>query len=215
MRLHAAERFSLLLPLAFLLAQPAIVNPTGDEQSLEVNPKVISQRFCRGESGVGAIWLNLRLQVINGTDKKLIVQKNIGRAWYRTIVARDKEALAKGVYESDPEIEFMSGEAEVRGPSDMVPGADFTILEPGKSFETESFVDVVVAVGAPSPLNKELIRTGNHVLQLKLSTWPYVVRPESFREKWKKYGKLVYESVKSEPLALSVPQDSEFQDCKP
>ena len=213
MRLHAAERFSLLLPLAFLLAQPAIVNPTSDEQPLEVKAKVISQRYCRGESDVEAIWLNLRLQVINGTDEKLIVQKNIGHAWYRTIVARDKEALAKGVYEDDPEI--MWGEAEVRGPSGVVPGEDFTILEPGKSFETESFVDVVVAIGAPSPLNKGLIRTGNHVLQLKLRTWPYVVRPEPFREKWIKYGQLVYESVKSEPLALFVPQDSEFQYCKP
>ena len=216
MRRHAAERFSLLLLLTFLLTPPAIVRPISDEQSLKVNLKVITQKYCRrGGADVGAIWLNLRLQVINRTDRKLIVLKNIGRAWYRTIVAADEKALAEGTYESDPEIMFTMLESEVRGPSGVVPGEDFVILEPGKSFEAESFIDVTVAVGAPSRLNRDLIRKGNHVLQLKLSTWPFVVRPEPFRDEWKEYGRLVYESVKCEPLPLPVPQDSEFQNCRP
>jgi len=186
-----------------------------DEQSLKVNLKVITRKYCRGEADVGVIWLNLRLQVINRTDRKLIVQKNIGRAWHRTIVAVDEEGLAEGTYEYDPEIMFSLTESEARGPSGAVPGEDFVILEPGKSFEAESFVDVTVATGAPSRLNRDLIRKGNHVLQLKLSTWPYVVRPEPFRDEWKEYGRLVYESVKCEPLPLPVPQDSEFQNCRP
>ena len=79
------------------------------------------------------------------------------------------------------------------------------ILAPGKSFQVKSIVDI--------PVNG-LLQPGDHVLQLDLGTWPHVTPAEQFKESWKKYGELVYEPVKSEPLPFHVPPEADFTKCR-
>ena len=214
--MRRAQRKQLLWILLIFsagLVLPALAGSASEGQPLKVKLAMLTQRYCRGSGDVWAIWLKLQLQTTNITGRKLIVQKTIGRAWYTPIVARDEKALAEHDFEEAPMVEFAPTESEIRGPSQDL-DKDFVILAPGESFEAESSVDLLVGAGAPSPTNKGLIRTGVHVLQLRLATWTYATPPKPFRDKWKDFGELLYETVKSEPLPLRVPLESEFENCR-
>jgi hypothetical protein len=214
MRMCSVNECFRILLLTVVLTQSSHVGLTGESQPLKVNLKILNQKYCSGESSISAVQLALRLEVFNVTHKTLIVQKSIGRAWYREIVARDEESLAAGDFEYNPNIEFLPTKSDEQVPSTDAPGDDFILLGPGKSFEAESLVDIPTRTGALSPLNKGLIQAGDHVLQLRLTTWTLLSQPETFRKSWQRYGELVYEKVKSEPLRLRVPPESELESCK-
>ena len=149
-----------ILLLTVVLTQSLHVGLTGESQPLKVNLKILNQKYCSGESSISAVQLALRLEVFNVTHKTLIVQKSIGRAWYREIVARDEESLAAGNFEYNPNIEFLRTKSDEQVPSTDAPGDDFILLGPGKSFEAESLVDIPTRTGPLSPLNKGLIQAG-------------------------------------------------------
>ena len=142
---------------SFVLALPALAGSASEDQPLKVKLTTLTQRHCRGDGDVWAIWLKLQLQTTNITGKKLIVQKTIGRAWYSPIVARDEKGLPEDNFDEAPSREFMPTESEIRGPSQDALGKELVILSPGESFEAESNVDVLVGAGAPSLTNKGLI----------------------------------------------------------
>ena len=174
------------------------------------------QQNCRGRQSNSedpVVRLKLQLEVTNPTDKRLIISKHIGAAWYGVTVAKDEDALAAGTYESNLNIDWsMTASNEQPLPTD-VPPAEFNILGPGESFEGKSIVYVLVQRDGLPP-SGGLLGPGNHVLQLGLGTWFHVPRPEQFKESWKKYGELVYEPVKTNPLQFRVPPYSDFGECK-
>jgi hypothetical protein len=192
--------FVLLLVVA--LVQPMRAGQESNEKPLEVKLTALGQEDCRGgQSNLAdsAVHLKLRLEIINLTNRKLIVSRGAGVIWYGIIVAKDEQTLAAGIYEYKPIIDWMSN---IIDPYFEAPSAEFTILSPGKSFSVESTVYIV-----------ESLPPGDHVLQLSLGTWFHLQRPQRFKENWKKYGELVYEPVKSEPLRFCVPPETEFAKC--
>jgi hypothetical protein len=215
MRRHGPRQACAFVFFVAALVQSMRAGPGNNEKPLRVKLIVVGQKNCRGgpsSSEVSAVHLKLRLEIVNRSERNLIVAKGIGAAWYGIILAKDEQALAAGIYESDQNIDWVVTESNLQSPPIKAPSKEFTILAPGKSFEVESVVDIQVQRDASSPV-RGLLQPGNHVLQLDLGTWPHVIRPEQFRESWKKYGELVYEPVKSEPLPFRVPPEADFAKC--
>lgn len=176
------------------------------EKPLRVKLSVVSQENCRGDSSsVPVIGLKLRFEIANLSDRKLIVTRTIGAAWYTYILAKNDQALAAGIYEENPNIDWVVTESNRRSPPTEAPSSEFTILEPGKSFNVETTVSI--------PTYPPDFLLGNHVIQLDLGTWPHVSPPERFRKSWKKYGDLVYKPVKSESVPFRVPPEKDFTKC--
>ncbi len=186
-----------------ILVQPIIAEPKNTEKPLKVKLMTIGQENCLGDpswSAASAVHLKLRLEIINLTNRRLIVSRAIGVVWYDFIVAKDRQTLAAGIYEYKPIIDWMT---DIQSPQIEAPSAEFTILSRGKSFNVESTVYLI-----------EPLESGSHVLQLTLGTWFHVQRPESFRKSWKKYGDLVYDPVRSDSLSFLVPAETDFVRCK-
>lgn len=207
MRQLGQRQICFLLLLFAALVQFVGAGSGNSEKPLRVKLSVISQENCRRDrSSVPVINLKLRLEIVNLSDRKLIVARRIGAAWYTYILAKNEQALAARSYEENPNIDWVVTESNRQSPPIEAPSAEFTILDPGKSFDVET------AVSIPTYPQDALL--GNHVIQLDLGTWPHVSPPERFRESWKKYGDLVYKPVKSESVLFRVPPEKEFTKCR-
>jgi hypothetical protein len=207
MRSHAPRRICVFVLFGALLVHSVWAQPGNNEKPLRVKLTAVGQENCSGQnsSEASVVHLKLQLEITNLADRKLIVARSIGAAWYGIIVAKDEQAVAAGTYESNLNIDWVVSESELQRPPIKAPPVEFTILAPGKSFQVKSIVDI--------PVNR-LLQPGDHVLQLDLGTWPHVTPAEQFKEGWKKYGELVYESVKSEPLRFQVPPEADFTKCR-
>jgi len=193
----------LLLTVVALFASTA---PRNDEKPLRVRLSAVGQVNCSEDSSsVPVIRLSLLLEITNRSDRKLIVARRIGSAWYGYILAKNEQALAAGTYEANPNIDWLVTESDRRSPPTDAPSAEFAILDPWKS------LDVYTTVYIPTYPRDALL--GNHVIQLNLGTWPHVAPPEQFKESWQKYGALIFEPVKSEPLGFRVPPEKDFTKC--
>lgn len=181
-------------------------------KQLEVKLRQTGQSNCRNSDGA-TVYLKLELEITNVTQTKVIVSKRIGSKWYGTTVARDERAFSEGSFESDWNIDWFPTESDLENPPENAPPAEFTILEPGKSFFAEGKAVLPAQVDSPSP-SSDLLPPGNHVLQLDLGTWFHVSAAEPFRDSWKKFGNLVYRPTKSEFLHFRVPPIAEFTDCR-
>ena len=203
--MRIAPRFFRQLAAICLIVAPAVTCRAADDQPLQVTPKLIGQEYCYGDAEVYAVRLTLRMKYINGTDKTLILDKEIGVAWYGVAVARNTEDLNAGKYEYHPNIDWMtSGPPNV--PSPHSPGPDFVILAPGRSFTNEIDATVVAQYDGPSDFAGS-IRSGTHMLRLDLSSWNHSGEASKFEESWRRYGRLVTGVIKSEPLEIVVPSN--------
>jgi len=207
MQSHAPSQICVFVFLCALLVLSVWAQPGNNEKPLRVKLTAVGQENCAGQSSseTSVVHLKLQLEITNLSGRKLIVAKSIGAAWYGIIFAKDEQAVAAGTYESKLNIDWAVSESELQSPPIKAPPAGFTILAPGKSFRVESIVDI--------PANG-LLQPGDHVLQLDLGTWPHVTPAEQFKASWKKYGELVYEPVKSEPLPFHVPLEADFTKCR-
>jgi hypothetical protein len=181
--------------------------PTKDDQPLTAIPELIGTRYCYGEAEVYAVWLKLRVKYVNQTDKTLILDRGIGKAFYREKVARSLEELGAGKYEYNPNIDwFLSNKDKLPDTANTdSPGPEFVILPPGNTYVGEINTDVVVQYENPRSFPGS-IRPGVHVLQMELSAWNHPGEASTFAKSWRKFGELVKGVVKTEPLEIRIPE---------
>lgn len=177
-----------------------------DDLSLKAIPELVGTRYCYGDAEVYSIWLRLRVKYVNGTHRTLILDKEIGKAWYGEKVARNLYDLAAGKYEYNPNIDwFFSGKDKLPDtPNIDSPNSDFVVLAPGEAFVSEIKADVVAQYENPKNFVGS-VRSGVHVLQLELSAWNHPGEASAFAESWRKFGELVTGVVKTEPLEIRIP----------
>lgn len=198
-----------------MLVVSAVVSSATDKQPLQATAERISQRFCYGDAETFVLQLKLRLRLVNRTANKLILDKEIGKAWYGVIVARNQEDLAAGKYESNPNIDWFFSDKDKlpNEPSLKSPGVGFALLAPGQAFETEINTGVVAQYDDPHEI-KGAVRPGVHFFQMKLSAWNRFTGPEQFEKRWEQFGQLVTGEIKTEPLEIRIPTNPNVENCK-
>jgi len=202
----------LLLTILPLLLTTAVNTPTKDDQLLRAVPELVGTRYCDGDAEVYSVWLKLRVRFVNRTDRTLILERAIGRAWYRVKVARNLERLAAGDYEYNPKIDwFFTNKNELlEKPRTDSPGADFVLLAPGGAFESEINTGVFGQYENPESFRGS-IRPGVHVFQMELSAWSHPGKASEFAESWRKFGELVTGVIRTEPLEIRIPSEPKVE----
>jgi hypothetical protein len=209
--------FALLLlsaePMSRALAVP---QPAQDDQSIKAIPELIGARYCYGDAEVYSVGLKLRMKYVNRTHKTLILDKEIGKAWYGEKVARNLDDLAAGKYEYNPNEDwFFSDKDKLPDkPNTDSLSSDFVVLAPGETFVSE--INAAVVAQYENPKNfAGSIRSGVHILQLELSAWNHPGESAVFAESWRKFGELVTGVIKTEPLEIRIPLDPKVEkECK-
>jgi hypothetical protein len=125
MRRNGQRQICFLVLSLSALVQFALARSRNSEKPLRVKLSVISQENCSGDnSSVPVIRLRLRLGITNLSDRKLIVARSIGAAWYRFILAKNEQALAAGTYEESSNIFWLVTESDRRSPPTEAPSAN-------------------------------------------------------------------------------------------
>jgi hypothetical protein len=200
-----------LVALSFLLSGGA----TDGDQPLKATTKVITQRSCRNDDKRYTAIKKLRVTFLNRSSRNLIVDKSIGRGFYEIYVARDSKSLADGQYEYNPNIDWIPSprsEEEVRSGS---PGPPFAILRPNQSFKIETEIWVEVRMHDSEAIYGNWpIQSGDHVFQLDIGSWYYATEPDEVQKRWLKFGDLIYNPIRTEPLAFNLPVVPKLENCK-
>lgn len=201
----------ILLAITPLLAAPSV--PTRDDQPLGAVPEVAGTRYCYGDAEVFSVWLKLRVKYVNRTDKTLILDREIGKAWYSEKVARNLEDLAAAKYEYNPNIDWFNTDKDKlpHKPKTDSPSPDFVVLPPGQTFESEINASVVVQYENPKNFVGS-IRPGIHVFQMELSAWNHPGEASEYAKSWRKFGQLVMGVVKTEPLEIRIPSNPNVEE---
>jgi len=206
----------LLLVITPLLMAVATRLPATQEQPLKAVPELIGTRYCYGDAEVFSVWLKLRVKYVNQSERTVILDKEIGKAWYGIRVARTLEDLSAGKYEYNPNIDwFFSDKDKLPDkPNAEAPSADFVILSPGESFESEINADVIAKYENQKDFPGS-IRPGVHVFQMELSAWNHPGEASEFAKSWQKFGDLVTGVIKTEPLEIRIPSNPKVErNCK-
>jgi hypothetical protein len=214
MRVHVRTLF-LAAAIPGLLIAPIKI-PTSEGQLLRAIPELVGTRYCFGDAETYSVWLKLRVRYVNRTDKTLILDKGIGKAWYGEKIARNLEDLTAGKYEYNPHIDWFFSDKDKlpEKPSTNAPGPDFAVLVPGDAFESEINTGVIAQYENPKNFVGS-IRPGVHVFQLELSAWNHPGEASVFAESWRSLGELVTGVIKTEPLEIRIPSDPKVEKkCK-
>jgi hypothetical protein len=194
----------------------ATTTASTDEQPLRAVPTLISERYCAGDAETFSVWFRIRMSYTNRTDRTLILDKEIGKAWYRVTVARSLEDLNAGKYEYNPNIDwfFTDKDQLLKKPSLAGPGPDFAVLPPGKTFESEVDPSVVTQYKSAKDV-AGAIRSGTHIFQMQLSAWNRPGLPSEFEKSWKQKGQIVMGLIRTEPIEIRVPLNPKVEnECK-
>ena len=206
----------LLLVITPLLMAVATRLPATQEQPLKAVPELIGTRYCYGDAEVFSVWLKLRVKYVNQSERTVILDKEIGKAWYGIRVARTLEDLSAGKYEYNPNIDwFFSDKDKLPDkPNAEAPSADFVILSPGQTFKGEINTGVIAQYENLKDFAGS-IRPGVHVFQMELSTWNHPGEASEFAKSWQKFGDLVTGVIKTEPLEIRIPSNPKVErNCK-
>jgi mono/diheme cytochrome c family protein len=148
-KLSEDQRWELVL-LVRSFAESAAASGKGtlarDDQPIRATPELISRQYCYGDAEVFSVWLKLRTRYANRIRSTIILDKDIGKAWYSTKVARDKEELAAEKYESNPNVDWLFSDKDQlpARPDAHSPGPGFAILRAAETFESDMDTSVVV-----------------------------------------------------------------------
>jgi hypothetical protein len=208
-------RMSRWLAAALVSAVFCSVCSTSEERPLRVTAVLLDQTYCEGDAELFRVDLKLRLRFENRTDQKLILDKEIGKLYYRIGVARDKEELAARNFESHPILDWFFSDKDPL-PKEAFPDApdqSFAILVPGDSFEVERTVGVFAQYATERNV-AGAIRSGVHFLQVELSPWTRPGDPKEFGRDWRAFGRLVTETLETAPLEFLVPPNPKVGKCK-
>jgi hypothetical protein len=214
--MRVGPRTLFLLALTPLLVTLAANLPTTQDQPLKAVSELVGTRYCYGDTEVFSVWLRLRVKYVNRSERTVILDKEIGKAWYGEKVARTLEDLSAGKYEYNPNNDwFFSDKDKLPDvPNAQSPSPDFVILSPGQTFESEINASVVAQYEAPKDFAGS-VRPGVHVFQMELSAWNHPGEASEFAKSWRKFGDLVTGVVKTEPLEIRIPSNPNVErDCK-
>lgn len=196
---------------AAVLSLPVKPSSSSDDGRLVATAEIVSQKYCPVDEKLFNVVLKLRINFENRTSKALIIGKDVGKFADDQIIAKTKEELALRDYESNPIFDdFGYQDPPDFKPSILLLRSKFVLLEPGKSFETDTTVEPFVWYVSTSG-RKGAINDGVHVLQLGFVSWGYTAKYLPFAKAWRKFGQLVTEEIYTEPLDFQIPKNPQIE----
>jgi hypothetical protein len=204
----------LCLPLLFVSSQSSSQRGTAqtpakqaESQLLRLTTNVVSENYC---SEMDATFLQWRLKLTYTNVSQRPVLFDPKSKWiYRTLVSRDLKAASAQQYEQAPESTF--GDLRKFGFNNTPEEASFIVLKPGEVFNVDSDARVMVDDGMPD-IHHDL-GVGDHVLQVRVATWYYLVNPAAYREQWSSRGDLYSSNITSVPLPFTIKKERTVTPC--
>lgn len=159
--------------------------------------------------------MTLQSEYKNTGDKDLILFKYALYPFQYRVSKTVQAALDKR-YETVISPMMGSGPSHVQW-RDKPPTDYFVVLKPQQSYLPVNTIKTVLVLNeSDKPRSKQYLAPGEHVLQLKVATWPIEEdRAAEFRDRWQRFGSLWTDNVLSIPMTFRVDKSRErlLSDC--
>jgi len=204
--------------VAFVLGTaPLLASTSGkshlstDRSPLRLTLAVLGQKYCAAYEDMDMLHAEVLLTFTNISNHPLILYRGSNLV-VRTLVSKSVEEAAAGKHELDAVPTWITSGPSKPREYGKTPDNDFTILPPGGTFETNTVVGFAVSRSDEAP--SHMIRSGMHVLEVVVSTWPEsAARAKELAARWANSGSLWYTSIRSEPVVVRVDSSRSVEDC--
>lgn len=171
---------------------------TQTKEGLELTNVIVVHQYCSG----GGVLLILKSKYRNTGNRNLILFRHALPPFeYR--ISRSKKAALSKRYEQVISPLMGSGPSLVQFGDELATDY-FVVLKPGQTFTPVNTISVPVFT-ADTSHSKEYLAWGTHVLQLKVSTWPFDSKLEDeLRVKWQHLGTLWTRPILSLPMSFHI-----------
>lgn len=193
MKIHALLLLMLLLFGVFASKVKA--------QDLELTTNLISKSYCAANPDMFMIRMKMLLRYTNVGKQVLIVPKGNLITYWRTGRNTDELLANSWVHV----FWMFSGNGDMTHLGSK-PDSRFCVLKPGASCEIESS-DVNI-------VNTERLDAGKYLLQVSVPVWNGTnEQAYSLRDKWKRFGFVWLDALKSKPMPFAVEEKPKMVDC--
>lgn len=195
---------------------PVAATPTRTAQQkeslpLQLTATPIDQQYCMGDSELDSLQMKVNLTFTNIGTRRLILYKRSDFI-SRIAISRNVEDAAAKKFEVNASVTQVT-DGEKIDFKRSVPNSAFVILSPGTSYEMETVVTVFAVRGDAGEI-AGAISSGEHVLQVEVSTWPdSKTLAEELRRRWQRSGCLWYGPLTSVPMPFMVEKQRKVVDC--
>jgi hypothetical protein len=181
------------------------VNQVDSRYRVQLTTTIKDQRYCSG-----TLRLALRLNFKNTSEMPIIISRHF-LAVYRYLVGRDYKSIVARKYEQD--ISAMIHPIPINEIDSPIPDDTFfVILKPG---EVHAVDDIAYFTVYNKMEGREGLRSGNHVLQVRVGTWfQNIELANKLRDQWKAKGFLWTSDILSQPMNFQVEENFQATNCK-
>lgn len=149
--------------------------------------------------------MTLRLKIQNVGERSVILHKNA--AVSRIMVSANQADAERKRYKEvlrydDPGSHIGFEEPQL---------SDFTILHPNEFLEFTERVSVHL-YNASKP-SEQFLSEGTYLLQVDVGSWPYIVEPRPFLNRWKDTGYLWADGIISDPMPFTIEKNRPLTKC--
>lgn len=190
---------------------------------LGLNIEIQNQAYCHIDDETFSLQLDIRAKFTNATDHSVILSRRIEPPAI-TRVAKTTAAGRQSDFEYNPSTSYLPSKLPPAPQFGESPDPEyFVVLSPKESYETTLSAKVVgTANSSLTRKTRGLLKTGDHVLQLGVSTWPYdwphfatAVNSKALAEKWAGYGQLSTDTILSNFAPFTIPKEFINPSCEP
>jgi hypothetical protein len=168
---------------------------------LQLTTTILEHRSCSAEE----LGLKLRLNIRNVSQQPVILHKQT--EIYRIMVSANASGADQKQYEQDLRYDDPGAQIGLKAPAIF----DFTVVDPGAAIDVERTVSLYLF--NPARPAERFLKPGSHLLQIAVGAWPYIAKPEIYRQQWKEQGYLFSEGLTSLPMAFTVEKDNPVVKC--
>ena len=179
-----------------------------DGPKLRLDLQFKGERYCAGDVDGGTLQLTYALRFVNTRLRPMILSKGAGPI-LEILAAHDRAGLLGPA----PQYRLLSTNVILHTlPLDSArPGPEAVILGPGRSYSVREIVAVPVSKNPPSPA---FLASGDYFLQIAAETWSDSEElGTQQRERWKGWGYLWTEPIKSEPTQIRIAANHKMANC--
>ncbi len=176
---------------------------------LQLTTSIVKQCYNFEVNPASLNW-TLKLTYTNIGHQPILLDKK-SSVIYKSIVSRSLKKAVAQKYEYGLSSSFLdvrrAGTHTETDPSEDA----FVTLKPGESYGLETDYGVLLSDGTRD--SKDYLHSGNHLLQLRVTTWYYLDLPETYRERWRDKGYLWSQNMTSLPMPFTVEKQRNVRPC--
>ena len=186
---------------------------TGKRAAAPLSAKltILSQRYCRSSQN-DTLCIKCQIKFVNTGQARLILDKRCGTIGSMRIVEKSTKPNSRPLEViSGVEIDHLGYTGEDRNTPNPGRG-EFIFLDRGESFTTQGEIKISAERGDKH--FNSIFGPGEYLITAEVETW--IGSDEmgaALQRRWKKWGRLWYLGVTSEPLLVTVAENPKIEDC--